>query len=132
MGLGYATMSVIGPSATIAPWFEKHQGRAVAMALTGASVGAMVVVPLRAGFLLEAHGPARPVQWRMAETRGETAAAAPPFGAPGQYDDNGVDLSLIRENLRVSPTERARRAERARRDALGVQAIGRAVRAKPA
>src|SRR6185295_10829211 len=46
MGLGYATMSVIGLSATIAPWFEKYQGRAVAMALTGASVGAMVVVPL--------------------------------------------------------------------------------------
>jgi MFS family permease len=46
MGFGYATMSVIGLSATIAPWFEKYQGRAVAMALTGASVGAMVVVPL--------------------------------------------------------------------------------------
>src|SRR5262249_61590560 len=46
MGLGYATMSVIGLSATIAPWFEKYQGRAVAMALTGASAGAMVVVPL--------------------------------------------------------------------------------------
>jgi predicted MFS family arabinose efflux permease len=39
-------MSVTGLSATIAPWFERHQGRAVAMALTGASVGAMVVVPL--------------------------------------------------------------------------------------
>ena len=46
MGLGYAAMSVIGLSATIAPWFEKYQGRAVAMALTGASVGAMIVVPL--------------------------------------------------------------------------------------
>jgi MFS family permease len=46
IGLGYATMSVTGLSATIAPWFERHQGRAVAMALTGASVGAMVVVPL--------------------------------------------------------------------------------------
>jgi MFS family permease len=45
-GLGHATMSGIGLSATIAPWFEKYQGRAVAMALTGASVGAMVVVPL--------------------------------------------------------------------------------------
>ena len=33
MGLGYATMSVIGLSATIAPWFEKYQGQAVAMAL---------------------------------------------------------------------------------------------------
>jgi predicted MFS family arabinose efflux permease len=46
MGLGYATMSVTGLSATIAPWFERYQGRAVAIALTGASTGAMVVVPL--------------------------------------------------------------------------------------
>ena len=53
-------------------------------------------------------------------------AARQPFGAPGQYDENGVDLSLIRANLRVTPTERARRA------ALRVQAIGRAARAKPA
>jgi MFS family permease len=46
MGLGYATMSVTGLSATIAPWFERHQGRSVALALTGASFGAMLVVPL--------------------------------------------------------------------------------------
>ena len=46
MGLGYATMSVTGLSAAIAPWFERHQGRAVAIALTGASTGAMIVVPL--------------------------------------------------------------------------------------
>lgn len=46
MGLGYATMSVTGLSATIAPWFERHQGRSVALALTGASIGAMAVVPL--------------------------------------------------------------------------------------
>jgi len=64
MGLGYATMSVIGLSATIAPWFDKYQGRAVAMALTGASVGAMVVVPLlvlsitRHGFAATARGAA--------------------------------------------------------------------------
>lgn len=45
MGLGYATMSVTGLSATIAPWFERHQGRSVSLALTGASVGAMVVTP---------------------------------------------------------------------------------------
>ena len=32
MGLGYATMSLIGLSATIAPWCEKYQGRALAMA----------------------------------------------------------------------------------------------------
>ena len=46
MGLGYAALSVTGLSATIAPWFERHQGRSVALALTGASVGAMLVVPL--------------------------------------------------------------------------------------
>lgn len=46
MGLGYATMSVTGLSAAIAPWFERHQGRSFALALTGASVGAMAVVPL--------------------------------------------------------------------------------------
>jgi hypothetical protein len=45
MGLGYATMSVIGLSATIAPWFERYQAgrsrwRSRARAL------AMVVVPL--------------------------------------------------------------------------------------
>ncbi len=57
-------MSVIGLSATIAPWFERYQGRAIAMALTGASVGAMVVVPLvalsiaRHGFSATATGAA--------------------------------------------------------------------------
>ena len=46
MGLGYATMSVTGLSAAVAPWFERHQGRSVALALTGASIGAMLVVPM--------------------------------------------------------------------------------------
>jgi hypothetical protein len=35
---------------------------------------------------------------------------------PGQYDASGVDLSLIRANMRVTPTERARRAEFRRLD----------------
>ena len=68
MGLGYAAMSVIGLSATIAPWFEKYQGRAVAMALTGASVGAMIVVPLVA-LSIARHGFA-------ATTMGAAAIAA--------------------------------------------------------
>ncbi len=46
MGLGYATMSVTGLSATLVPWFERHQGRSITLAMTGASVGAMSVVPL--------------------------------------------------------------------------------------
>lgn len=36
----------------------------------------------------------------------------------GEQDAAGVDLSLIRENLRLTPLERARKADKARRDAL--------------
>jgi len=43
----------------------------------------------------------------------------------GERDENGVDVSLIREILRLSPTERLRRADRARRDALRLQEYGR-------
>ena len=46
MGVGYGAMSVTGLSSTVAPWFERHQGRSIALALTGASFGAMLVVPL--------------------------------------------------------------------------------------
>jgi MFS family permease len=46
MGFGYASLSLTGLTATLAPWFERHQGRSIAMALTGASFGAMLVVPL--------------------------------------------------------------------------------------
>ncbi len=54
------------------------------------------------------------------------------FGFPGQYDENGVDLSLIRANLKLTPTERARRGERARRAALRVAEIGRKSRRQSA
>ena len=43
----------------------------------------------------------------------------------GEQDEAGVDLSLIRENLRATPTERVRRADRARRDALRLLDYGR-------
>lgn len=46
MGFGYACLSLTGLSATLAPWFERHQGRSVSIALMGASFGAIVVVPL--------------------------------------------------------------------------------------
>ncbi len=36
----------------------------------------------------------------------------------GEQDENGIDLSLIRENLKRTPEERIRRADRARRQAL--------------
>ena len=53
-------------------------------------------------------------------------------GALRQHDENGIDLSLIRANMRLSPSERARRAERARQAALRVQQIGRDARHQPA
>jgi hypothetical protein len=56
--------------------------------------------------------------------------------APGreqrQYDENGIDLSLIRANMRLVPSERARRGERARQAALRVQQIGRDARRQSA
>ena len=38
------------------------------------------------------------------------AVQATAFGTLGQYDENGVDLSLIRANMKLIPEERARRA----------------------
>jgi hypothetical protein len=55
----------------------------------------------------------------------------PARGMPSPYDDNGVDLSLIRANMKLTPEQRARRAERARKSALRVQQVGRALRRKP-
>jgi MFS family permease len=46
IGLGYACLSLTGLTAAIGPWFERHQGRSIAIALMGASIGGMVVVPL--------------------------------------------------------------------------------------
>ena len=45
IGLGYGSLAVTGITAAIAPWFERHQGRSVAIALTGASLGAVLVIP---------------------------------------------------------------------------------------
>ncbi len=46
MGLGWSCLSTIAVSATIAPWFEKFQGRAISTALLGASLGGMLGVPV--------------------------------------------------------------------------------------
>jgi MFS family permease len=45
MGIGWSCLSVTGLTATIAPWFERHQGRAITLVLTGASAGSMIGVP---------------------------------------------------------------------------------------
>jgi MFS family permease len=46
MGVGRSCLSPTSISVTLAPWFERHQGRAVSVALLGASIGGMVGTPL--------------------------------------------------------------------------------------
>lgn len=46
IGVGWATLSVTGIAATIAPWFERHQGRSMALATMGASLAGIAGVPL--------------------------------------------------------------------------------------
>jgi MFS family permease len=46
IGIGWSTLSTTGISATVAPWFERHQGRSMTIAIMGASIGAIVGVPL--------------------------------------------------------------------------------------
>ncbi len=99
LGLGYATLSLTGLSATIAPWFERHQGRSVAIALMGASFGAMVIVPLtvmaiaRFGFgpaMLGAGGLIAAIMLPLAivilRYRGPAELGLAPDGAQAQTD----------------------------------------------
>lgn len=46
MGLGWSCLSTIAISATISPWFELQQGKAISTALLGASLGGMFGVPI--------------------------------------------------------------------------------------
>ncbi|AWB33709.1 MFS transporter [Orrella marina] len=46
MGLGWSCLSTIAITSTIAPWFERHQGKAISTALLGASLGGMFGVPI--------------------------------------------------------------------------------------
>lgn len=45
MGLGWSGLSMTAISTTLAPWFERYQGRAVSTALMGASIGGMIGTP---------------------------------------------------------------------------------------
>ena len=46
VGIGWSALSTTGLAATVAPWFERHQGRSITLAIMGASVGAIAGVPL--------------------------------------------------------------------------------------
>ena len=64
MGVGWACLSTTAVATTLAPWFERFQGRAVSIASLGASVGGMAGTPIllfgidRAGFAAH-HGDRR-------------------------------------------------------------------------
>ena len=42
MGIGWSSLSTTAQATTIAPWFDRHQGRAVSIASLGASAGGMI------------------------------------------------------------------------------------------
>jgi predicted MFS family arabinose efflux permease len=46
MGVGWACLSTTALATTIAPWFEKYQGRAISIASLGASAGGMTGAPV--------------------------------------------------------------------------------------
>ena len=46
MGVGWACLSMTAVATSLAPWFEKYQGRAVSIASLGASVGGIAGVPI--------------------------------------------------------------------------------------
>ena len=46
MGLGWACLSTTAITSSLAPWFDRYQGRAVSTAMLGASIGGMVGVPV--------------------------------------------------------------------------------------
>jgi MFS family permease len=46
MGIGWAGLSTTAVATTLAPWFDRHQGRATSIASLGASVGGIIGPPL--------------------------------------------------------------------------------------
>ncbi len=59
LGIGWACLSTTAVATTLAPWFERAHGRAMATASIGASIGGMLGPPaLLAGIALLGFGPA--------------------------------------------------------------------------
>lgn len=94
VGIGWSTLSTTGITATVAPWFERHQGRSMTLAIMGASIGAIVGVPALL-FLLRHFGLASglgvaaliaasillPLIWHVLRYRGPAELGQRPDGA---------------------------------------------------
>src|ERR1700761_4522002 len=46
MGIGWAGLSITAVATTLAPWFDRYQGRAVSIASLGASAGGILGTPV--------------------------------------------------------------------------------------
>jgi len=62
MGIGWAGLSTTAVATTLAPWFDKHQGRAVSIASLGASVGG-ISAPRRSYSELRGLGLRQRLSW---------------------------------------------------------------------
>ena len=95
LGVGYACLGSAALTTTLAPWFERHQGRAVSTALLGASIGGIVGVPaLVAGIETIGFGAAAwvagalivvvvvPLAWRVLRTRPQDMGLLPDGESP--------------------------------------------------
>lgn len=45
LGVGWTCLSTTALTTTLAPWFDRHQGRAISTAMMGASLGGMIAAP---------------------------------------------------------------------------------------
>jgi len=78
MGIGWAGLSTTAVATTLAPWFDKHQGRAVSIASLGASVGGILGAP---ALLFELRGSGLRQRRSCRPFRGRRGAPARRFRA---------------------------------------------------
>lgn len=98
IGLGWSTLSTTGISSTVAPWFERHQGRSMTLAIMGASGGAIVGVPL----LLLALSRLGLETGLIAVSLGSALLLLPLIAVVLRYRGPS-DLGLLRDGVIVSP-----------------------------
>jgi len=109
MATSWSCLSSTGLSSTLLPWFGRRQGLAMTLALTGASVGGMVLVPLLVA-LVQRQG------FRFATTAVSAALLA--IGLPlvwlvirGRPTPAQVAIELGRDGGSTDPNEGTREAK---------------------